>query len=277
MKRKHDFAVSLTIIGGIATILAATLWVKQANLGRRQSTAVARFRDVGSVRIGTPVVIRGMRAGRVEAMELDEGGFVRVRLSLSPEIALPQQPVVVLNESSLFGEWQATITTRDAVGRDEEITRQLTDASLGDGVLPGAVLPDIARLTAVAGGIAGDVASVAERVRVAFDEPAARELRTSIHNFAELSTALAKTVREQSANLTNLSAGFKGGVESLQRSAEGIRVVAQRFDSSTARGEVRRIVDDAAERLIVRASGELRRCAAYSKSRLSDIVSTKAR
>jgi phospholipid/cholesterol/gamma-HCH transport system substrate-binding protein len=247
MKRRNDFAVGLTILAGIVILLGSILWVKEAHIGRRQSRVSARFRDVGNVRIGTPVVVRGVRAGKVDRMELVEGGFVVVGMALDPDVALPRQPVVLLNESSLFGEWQATVTELENVGRDEDITRQLKETAGGDDVLPGATLPDIAKLTAVAGRIAGDVASVAERVQVAFDDRAARELRVSIKNFSELSTVLAQTVREQSKNMSTMSTNVRGGVESLQRSAEALSAVAARVDSSTSRGEVRRIVDDAGE------------------------------
>jgi phospholipid/cholesterol/gamma-HCH transport system substrate-binding protein len=247
MKRANDFAVGLTMIAGIVIVLGATLWLKQADFGRRDQEVTARFRDVGGVRIGTPVVVRGVNAGRIEAMELADEGFVEVRLTLDPGVTLPPDPIVLLNESSLFGEWQATITERQSAAGDENVNRQLAEASRNDNVLPGATLPDIARLTAVAGRIAGDVASVAERVRVAFDDQAARELRTSVRNFAELSTVLAQTVKEQSNNLTTMSSDVRGGVDHLVRSAELLRAVAERVDSSTERGEVRRIVEDAGE------------------------------
>lgn len=247
MKRGNDFAVGLTMVVGIAVIIGATLWVKQADFGRDRSTLTARFREAGGVRVGTPVVVRGVRAGRVEAMELADSGFVVARMGLDPDVGLPVDPVVLLNESSLFGEWQATITSRDAVGRDPDVLRQLQETSRGGDVLPGATLPDIARLTAVAGRIAGDVASVAERVQVAFDDQAARELRASLRNFSELSTVLSQTVREQSNNLTTVSADVRGGVNSLLRSAELLRAVSERVDSSTSRGEIRQIVTDAGE------------------------------
>ncbi len=247
MKRTNDFSVGLTIIIGSFVIIAATLWVKQVDFGRERAAVTARFRDVGGAKVGTPVVVRGVRAGKIESMELSDSGFVLARMSLESSVGLPVDAIVLLNESSLFGEWQATITTRDAVGNDTEVIRQLAEAAGRPDVLPGATLPDIARLTAVAGRIAGDVASVAERVQVAFDEQAARELRGSLRNFAELSTVLAQTVREQSNNLTTVSSDVRGGVQSLLRSAELLRAVSERVDSSTSRGEVRRIVDDAAE------------------------------
>ena len=66
-------------------------------------------------------------------------------------------------------------------------------------------------------------------------------------SFSEMSTLLAQTVREQSNNLTTASSDVRGGVQSLVRSAELLKAVAERFDSSTSRGEVKQIVGDAGE------------------------------
>lgn len=245
MKRANDFIVGITIILAILIIGGATLWVKQADPGRRRTTVTARFRDVGNARVGAKAVIRGVQSGRVQEMRLADNGWVEVELSIEPEVELPRDAVVLLNESSLFGEWQATVLERAGLPRDEEVARQISEAEFGQGVLPGATLPDIAKLTAVAGRIAGDVASVAERVDVAFDDRAARELRASIRNFADLSTVLAQTVRAQSKNLDEMSASVRGGVNSLVGAVADMRAVSARVDSSTERGEVRQIVEDA--------------------------------
>lgn len=247
MKRVNDFVVGLTILVAIAAIVGATLWMNQADLSGRRGQTVAAFRDVGNVRIGAHVVIRGVRAGRIQSMELAPNGWVHVRMQLEPGTEMPKDPVVLLNESSLFGEWQATILAREALPRDEEIKRQVDEATAEQkGLLPGATLPDIAKLTAVAGRIASDVAGVAERFQVAFDDKAARELRQSIRNVAELSSVLAQTVREQSKNLGSMSKDVEKGVASLTEAASDVKSIAERFDSSTARGEVRQVVEDAA-------------------------------
>jgi phospholipid/cholesterol/gamma-HCH transport system substrate-binding protein len=246
MKRANDFIVGLTIIVTTVILIGAVLWVQQSDLGQKRRTITARFRDVGSVRVGAQVVIRGVKSGRVQALELAPNGWVEARLALDPTAELPANPVVLLNESSLFGEWQATILGREALPRDENVARQIAEADQGGGRIPGATLPDIAQLTAVAGRIAGDVATVAERVEVAFDDRAARELRASIKNFAELSSVLAATVKEQSRNLHNMSADVQGGVNSLVAASQDVKAISARFDSSTARGEVRQIVEDAA-------------------------------
>jgi phospholipid/cholesterol/gamma-HCH transport system substrate-binding protein len=246
MKRLNDFVVGITIVVATALIVGATLWMKQSDLGRRRHEVVGRFRDVGNVKVGAHVVLRGVRSGRVRSMELAPDGWVLVHLSLEPGTEVPDDPVVLLNEASLFGEWQATLMSRQALPRDQDVAQQIAESSIDRSAMPGATLPGIAKLTAVAGAIAGDVANVAERFQVAFDDTAARELRLSIRNVAELSNVLAQTVKVQSRNLGAMSEDVNKGVASLVQASEDVRQIAERFDSSTARGEVRQVVEDAA-------------------------------
>jgi phospholipid/cholesterol/gamma-HCH transport system substrate-binding protein len=257
MKRSNDLLVGIAVIAVIFSLTGATLWVKQADIGEKRSKVVARFHDVGNARVGNAVVIRGVRAGRIDALELEPTGWVHVRMSLDRAMQLPSEPVVLLNESSLFGEWQATITSRSALPHDETVATEVAESAGGGSVLPGATLPDIAKLTAVAGQIAGDVANVAGRVKVAFDDSAARELRFSIRNFAELSATLAHTVQSHAGDLDTLSRGLGTAVASLNRTALSAERLAARIDTSTASGEVRQIVDD-----IARAAAELRQTTA---------------
>ena len=254
MKRRPDFAVGLTVIVTVIALVVSIVWVQQSDVSRRREHVTARFQDVGNARVGNAVVIRGVRSGRLDRIELDEDGTVLVRMSLDRGTLLPRDPVVMLNESSLFGEWQATITERLAAPADEHVQEQLQVVDRDDDLIPGATLPDIARLTAVAGQIAGDVADVASRVDLAFDEAAARELRASIRNFSALSAALATSVQSHAGDLDTLSAGLHDAVRALHRTARTAEGIAGRVDSVTGSGELRRIIEDLGV-----ASVELRR------------------
>jgi phospholipid/cholesterol/gamma-HCH transport system substrate-binding protein len=246
VKRSNDLIVGAVIVFAAVAITTAILWTRQADIGSRHERVTARFRDVGNVQVGNAVVIRGVRAGRVEALELADDGWVRVRLLLDPAVSLPPNPVVLANESSVFGEWQATVLDRSGLPADRLVRQQVeeADAVPGDD-LPGATLPDLAQLTAVAGRIAGDVASVAERVEVAFDDRAARELRASIRNFSDLSTRLATTVQVQSRNLDTLSRDAREGFDALADAARALQRTAGRIDSATTNEELRDIVVNA--------------------------------
>jgi phospholipid/cholesterol/gamma-HCH transport system substrate-binding protein len=94
----------------------------------------------------------------------------------------------------------------------------------------------------VAGRIAGDVAQVAERVQVAFDDQAAREMRESIRNFARLSADLSRTVAVQSRNMDSITIDVQHGLESVNAAAARINRIAARVDSSTSEGELRQLV-----------------------------------
>ena len=242
MKRKTDILVGLVVLLVAVTTIVAIAWVKQADIGKRQREVVARFRDVGNARVGNSVIVRGVVAGRVQAIELASDGWVLVHLRVNPTVAFPPDPVVLLNESSLFGEWQATVIERGALPHDDAVRREIADAGRDRQTLPGATLPGIGKLTAVAGQIAGDVASVAERVEVAFDEQAARELRGSIKNVSDLSTVLSRTVRTHASDLDVLSSQLKQAVVTLNQTASTVQGTATRIDSAATSPEARSIM-----------------------------------
>lgn len=259
-KRTSDFVVGLTVIVVTVVLIATTLWLNQADLGGRTRHLVVRSRDVGGVALGNPVVIRGVRAGRVESIALGDNNWVVLKLGLDRDVTLPKDPVVLLAASSLFGEWQATVTSRDGVPGDRELRAAVEEARSTGDTLPGAVLPDIAQLTAVAGRISGDVAEVAERVQVAFDDQAAKELRESIRNFARLSADLARTVNVQSKNLDRISTNVQTGLATINDAAARLNTFSGRVDSATSRGELQTIVTNSqtAARELVDAAHNLR-------------------
>ncbi|MEK7239691.1 MAG: MlaD family protein [Gemmatimonadota bacterium] len=246
-KRSNDFLLGAVILGAIALIISVSLYLRESDIGTKRSQITARFRDVGQVQVGNAVVIRGVKAGKVERIELAQGGWVHVRISLDEDVALPPNPVLLLGASSLFGEWQATVTGRQSVPASKDVYAQLADAAGDkDGALAGAVLPDIAQLTSVAGGIAGDVASAAQRFQAAFNDSAARELRASIRSVSLMSGDLARTVRVQSRNLDTIAVDVRSGAEALARASDGFLSSVARLDSATSGGEVQRIVRESA-------------------------------
>jgi phospholipid/cholesterol/gamma-HCH transport system substrate-binding protein len=271
MRKRPDFIVGLTVVLTVVALIASVLWLRQSDPTRRRHRVVARFHDIGNARVGNAAVIRGVRAGRIQSVELSDDGVVLVHISLDRGTRLPNDPVVLLNESSLFGEWQATIMERSSLPRDDEVQRQIT-AIEADGYIPGATLPDIAKLTTVAGQIAGDVAAVAGRVEVAFDQSAAAELRASIRNFAVLSSTLAQTVRDHATDLDTMSVQLQGAVRTLNRTAQTTQAIANRVDSSMTSGELRSLIVD-----LGTAAAELRRATTTISSMTTQLAGTQNR
>jgi len=256
-KRMNDAVVGIAVLLVVAALLASLAWVQQADFGQRRHVVVARVRDVGNARVGNAVVIRGVVAGSIQAIELAPNGWVHIRMRLDRIVELPSDPVVLLNESSLFGEWQAAIEERSALPADQTVRKAIAAAVGERGVMPGASFPGIGKLTEVAGQITGDVANVAGRFETAFDAQAARELRASIKNVADLSNVLATTVRAHASDLDTLSTQLRAAVSSINRTATTVQRMAEGVDSSSKTGDVKHIVDN-----VSAASTELRRAAA---------------
>jgi phospholipid/cholesterol/gamma-HCH transport system substrate-binding protein len=271
MKRQDDFAVGLVVIAAIVGVTALALFLSHAQLGRHREALLARLHDVGGARVGSPVVIRGVESGRITAITLDEqDGWVRVQIRLAKGVTPPRDPVLILNEASMFGQWQATLEERSAAPTNLEVQQQLDDpGARRGGAIPGATLPNLGQLAVVAGRIAGDVEQVAQRFNVAFSDTAARELRATIRNVNALSTALRGTVTDQSRNLDQVAAQLKTALTSINVAATAMERTAQRVDSSTAQGQVKELVTN-----VRAASEDLRAMAAQLRQSASSLTRT---
>jgi len=220
-KRATDVMVGAFVVLGAAAIVGGTMWAREVHLGRGKAVVVARFREVGGAGVGTNAYIRGVRAGRVAAIELADDGWVRVRIALDPAVRVPTDPVVLLGASSLVGDWQATITPHDAAPDDADVRGQLAAAAGERGVVPGATLANVRQLTSGAGRILDDLGAVAGHARMAFDDTAARELRAAIASARVLTGRLAAA----------------GGA---------VHRTALRADSASSDGELQRTLGDVA-------------------------------
>jgi phospholipid/cholesterol/gamma-HCH transport system substrate-binding protein len=272
MKHRTDAIVGLVVLVVAAALIGAVSWAKQADIGSRRRDVVAHFRDVGNARVGNAVVIRGVVGGRIEAIELAPDSWVKVRMRLDPSVELPPRPVVLLSESSLFGDWQAMVVERGALPRDDALEREVADASRDPDVLPGASLPGIGKLTAVAGQIAGDVASVASRFGTSFDDQAARELRASIKNAADLLATLRGIAKDHASDLDTLANQLRVALLTLNRTTASVEGTARRIDSAATAPEVRQLVDNFSV-----ASTELRHAAVQVHELSTRLAETQGR
>jgi len=185
VKRENEFAVGVVVIAAFTVVVVGALWLSGTHIGRTEAVYPARFRTVGGLSVGDPVVLRGVRIGRVEAIRLASGNWVEADLKIYAGTQPPPRPAVIAASASLFGEWAASLVPLDQLPNDPNIRQAIAEAqAAGSGKWPGATLPDIGQLTAQASRIAGDIAAVANRVQTAFDSNAVIELRRSIKDLS---------------------------------------------------------------------------------------------
>ena len=247
MKRENEFAVGLVVIAALAVVVAGGLWLSGAHLGKTEAAVTARFRTVGGLGVGAPVVLRGVRVGRVEAIRLAPGNWVEADLKIYSGVTPPQKPAVIAASASLFGEWAATLISSDPLPNDPNVRQALVEAqAAGGGKWPGATLPDIGQLTAQASRIATDIATVSARIQTAFDSSAVTDLRRSIRDFGQIADRLARVTNEQADVIGNVGANLSKGSEALSRAATDLRTTLGRVDTATNQGQLATILNNTA-------------------------------
>lgn len=247
MKRENEFAVGVVVIAAFTVVVVGALWLSGTHIGRTQAVYPARFRTVGGMSVGDPVVLRGVRIGRVEAIRLASGNWVEADLKIYSGTQPPPHPAVIAASASLFGEWAASLVPLDQLPNDPNVRQAIAEAqAAGSGKWPGATLPDIGQLTAQASRIAGDIAAVANRVQTAFDSNAVIELRRSIKDFGLVADKLVKVTNEQAEVLGTVGSNLRQGSDVLAKAATNLQTTLGRVDSATNQGQLAAILNNSA-------------------------------
>lgn len=266
MKRGNEFLVGLVLLVSLAVVVAGALWLSEADIGRHEAIHVARFRTVGGLTPGAPVTYRGVRVGRVEAIRLADQ-FVEADLRVFQAVDLPANPAVIAASQSLFGEWAATIVSRDQPQDDPNVMQMLAEtARPGGDRWPGATLPDVGQLTAQAGRIATDIAAVAQRVQETFDSSAVAELRQSIKDFGTIAGQLERFTQNQTSRLNQVTGNVERTSDAVLSASGHLENTLARVDSATASGQLQQILNNARD-----GSGNLRDASADLKAFLATL------
>jgi phospholipid/cholesterol/gamma-HCH transport system substrate-binding protein len=251
MKRANEALVGATVLGAVALVVAGTVWLSQLHFGGSDQITYARFRSIGGLQTGNPVVVRGVKIGRVTNIALAPNSWVIVSLSLRARANLnfPQHATAVIQSTTLFGDWGVGIVAPGDLPADPEVHRQVDEANrvgrdryCPQPCLPGTTLPDIGQLTAQAGRIAGDIASIASRVQNTFDTTSARRIQGAFLDLSTLSRRMSQIVADQQQQLSAIGENIDTGTAALARGAQSLERTLRRADSATSNEQLQRIL-----------------------------------
>jgi phospholipid/cholesterol/gamma-HCH transport system substrate-binding protein len=243
MKRRDELIVGFTILTALTVVVAGTVWLSQTQLGGGGFFQSARFRTVGGLGAGNPVVLRGVRVGRVREIRITESEWVETDLQIYEGALIPERPGVIAASASLFGEWQAQIIDLDKPPDDPIVRGELMAAQVDGGdVWPGATLPDIGQLTAQGARIASDIATVSTRIQTAFDSQTVQDMQRSIRDFGKMADTLTRFTEQQTNVFGEVSSNIKEGSDVIATAALSLERAMARLDSATSDGELDSIV-----------------------------------
>ena len=254
MKRRDDLMVGATILAALALVVLGAVWLSQTRLAAGGVMQSARFRTVGGLGVGNPVVLRGVRVGRVREIRIAEEDWVEADLQIYEDVLVPPMPAILAASASLFGEWQAEIISLEQPYNDPNVRSALAEAQAeGNDAWPGATLPDIGQLTAQGARIATDIATLSTRIETAFDERTIRDVQRSIRDFGEIADTLTSFTEHQTSVFGEVSNNIKQGSDVVTNAALILERALSRLDSATADGEMDSILTNIQE-----ATGHMR-------------------
>ena len=243
MNVKRDAMVGIVLVGAIVLAVAGTLWLQGVMVRGDFREVDAVFSEVGLIRAGNQVKLRGVSVGRIRSITVDpDGERVRVRLRIRSDIRLPDDAVVILSPESMFGDWQAEIQPPDrfpgvryTYPRDDEPE-----------TLPGYALPDVTQLTAAADRISENIEVLTERLGIAFSDETAQNIASLIGNVEDVTERLSELVSQQASSFQDVTGDLGVATREIGAAAEEARVTFQTVNALAGRPELGTTLEDMA-------------------------------
>lgn len=240
MKQRNEVLTGLFVVLGIGVVVASGLWLSGGRWSGQGTVITAAFQSVGQLKTGNPVTYRGVPVGTVEAVRFTDTGPVAVEMRLRPDVPLPEDPVALLQASSLFGDWQAALYP--AAERPDLVA---DTARLPEGMIPGRSLAEFSALSEHTSEIARNLRGLTERLELAVNDSTAAQVAGSIRNVNLATEELLGLLRDQRSALDQVSTDVSEAGATIEDASVALQTSLARLDSATADGRLDRIFADA--------------------------------
>lgn len=84
---RQEVSVGALVIAGAALLVALLFWLTDKDIGRRGVSVDVVFANAAGIEAGDPVMVSGVRKGRVMTVQLQHVGKVAVRLDVDADVA----------------------------------------------------------------------------------------------------------------------------------------------------------------------------------------------
>lgn len=108
----QEGSVGLLILVAIGIFGGAILWLSGVRLGNRGYSFTTEFDDASGMKLGSPVVYRGVNVGRVSEITTSSNGvIVKIEIDRS-DLVISTDSVIEVNQSGLIGETSVAIVPK---------------------------------------------------------------------------------------------------------------------------------------------------------------------
>lgn len=212
---KREALVGAIVLVGAAIFVVGTMWLGGRSFGRRNLVPV-QFADIGNLKSSSPVKVSGVQVGKVDRIDFQGVGSVRVTLALTEEVPLAQDA-------------EARIEAVGVLGDVEIVLEPGTDSVplAPDQVLPGSMAAGVGGMV---NDLGGEARTVMRGAQALLNQQMADDLHATLRAMTRLMNVYADTRTGPTAEMTRL-------MESMQS-------VSARLDSTLANPALERTIEN---------------------------------
>ncbi|MFO7588980.1 MAG: MlaD family protein [Gemmatimonadota bacterium] len=240
MTRKNEIITGLFVLVGVAVVAVAGIWLSGGAWRGQGHIVSARFRDVGQLKVGNRVATRGVGVGVVEAIRFADDATVIVQMRIRPDVPIPERPVALLEPSSLFGDWEATL-----IPAEERPSVASDTVGLPEGMIPGGAIPEFSELTDHTAQIAGNLRDITDRLDRVLSDDVAEQLRIALGNVGTASAEMLEILRAQRVAFDTLATDIAETGRTVREASTALAGVVARLDTATSGERLGTILADA--------------------------------
>ncbi len=196
--RKTEIKVGITVVIGIIVLFWIISWAKNIGIYSDNIFLKIKFDSVAGLEIGAPVLINGVKKGRVKNIKLD-GDSVLVTTEFASKVKLNSDATFSIMMLDLMGGKKIEITPGIS-------STKLNFSKIQKGKFKGDVSSAVAALSSVQGNLIGIIKKIEISLtafnKIISDKNFVRELKNSVRQINVLSTNLNRLVLENKGKLS---------------------------------------------------------------------------
>ncbi len=258
-KQRDEVVVGIFTLICVVVAIIGTLWLARRGF-TKSYLEHTRFSWGQNVKPGQPVNLAGVQVGYVDAVDLDESGYLNVTLSIDKNRRIPQGTTATVANEGFFGDKSIALTPCTATPAPmtadtsaPTTTHQLTTTCRFNGFLApndsipaGRAAPSMDALLLRVDSVSGALSDVAKTVKIEFvQQGGIQDLRKTIASTNQLVQQLNTVAAEQSRGLTLTmnavrsrvtaidSMALDSTVRNMQSTTHNLSTLTSNLDSTT--------------------------------------------
>jgi phospholipid/cholesterol/gamma-HCH transport system substrate-binding protein len=198
-------AIQVGIAGLVALValIAGIVWLKEYRLGQKKAYFTSRFEEVGSLAVGDPVAVRGVKKGVVVKITLEDQG-VRVEFDLERDVILHPDVQLRVTNKGFLGEKFLALDPGTAPGEYDRAKP-----------IPGRFQSGVPEVIAGAGDLIIEATELSSRLNLMLDSLDPATIERAAKSVEKATAKLSETVEANEGDLRAAVSDYRSAAKKL--------------------------------------------------------------